>query len=121
MDKSFREGEFEFVFPNQDKYTGHYCAHVSGLAWRQGRGIYETHDGQVYEGNWKDDKLNESENVQISFENTNWYNGRITKYKYNGPGSYTFANGGRLTSNFVNNRPSGKVIYVDHHDQLWYG
>ncbi|RZC38269.1 hypothetical protein BDFB_007802 [Asbolus verrucosus] len=119
--KGFKEGEWEFVFTNGDTYTGEYCAHVSGLAWRQGRGVYNTHEGQIYEGIWKDDKLDESENLQITYQNSNKYTGRISKYKYSGSGTYWFKNGGRLTCIFENNKPSGDVIYIDHHDKLWYG
>ncbi|XP_044252999.1 radial spoke head 1 homolog [Tribolium madens] len=121
MNKGFQEGEREFIFPNRDKYSGQFCAHVSGIAWRQGRGIYETHDNQHYEGNWKDDKLNEDENLQIIFKNNDSYDGKIKKYKYNGPGTYTFHRGGRLCCDFLNNKPSGNVIFIDYKGHLWFG
>ncbi|EFA08162.1 hypothetical protein TcasGA2_TC005783 [Tribolium castaneum] len=121
MNKGFQEGEHEFLFPNRDKYSGHFCAHVSGLAWRQGHGVYETHDSQFYEGNWKDDKLNEDENVRIIFKNNDTFEGKIKKYKYNGPGTYTFRRGGRLCCEFLNNKPSGNVIFIDYKGHLWHG
>lgn len=38
QDPNFYIGSSNFEFPNGDKYEGEFCAHISGLVWRQGKG-----------------------------------------------------------------------------------
>lgn len=38
LDPNFHQGTSKFEFSNGDMYQGEYCAHASGLIWRQGHG-----------------------------------------------------------------------------------
>lgn len=117
----FHTGKFEFIFPNRDKYIGDFSAHRSGLAWREGPGTYITHDGQTYKGTWKDDKIDENANLAILFQDKDKFFGKISKFKYQGSGSYVFKNGCILSCNFTNNKPVGEVIFIDTQRNFWYG
>lgn len=58
--EEFINGSGKFAFPNGDLYEGDYCAHISGLVWREGSGTYTTKDGHVYVGKWYNDKIVEN-------------------------------------------------------------
>lgn len=115
----FGNGEFEMA--NGDKYVGDYCAHRYGLIWREGRGVYITKDEQTYEGEWKDDKLMEGRQIIIKYPTGEAYRGTTEKDKYSGHGVYTFENKMDISSEFVDNRPTGNVVLIDINGRLWEG
>lgn len=110
-----------FRLPNGDTYTGDFCAHRAGLIWREGFGVYTTHDGHIYEGEWKEDRLLENKPVQIQFPNGAKYSGKLLKGKYSGGGVYTLPNGFLVSSNFNENKPLKDTIVIDVLDKLWCG
>lgn len=114
-------GTSTFNFPNGDKYVGDFCAHRAGLLWREGSGVYTTHDGHIYEGEWKEDRLIESQNVKICYPNGAEYFGNLLKGKYSGGGLYTLPNGMVISSNFSENKPTKETTLIDPLDKLWCG
>ncbi|KAF7265044.1 hypothetical protein GWI33_021664, partial [Rhynchophorus ferrugineus] len=120
-DPDFYQGSSKFQFPNGDQYDGEYCAHSSGLVWRQGKGIYTTKDGQTYDGCWDGDKLIETEDVTVTFLDGTKYIGSLQKNKYSGPGLYQFNNQISVLSNFADNKPTGEITLIDPNQKAWYG
>lgn len=114
-------GSGSFKFPNGDAYEGEYGAHRIGIIWREGQGRYTTHDGHVYEGIWKDDKLLDDTDVSIKYSNGACYDGKLTKNKYSGPGIYTLENGMVVTCKFQDNTPTQEVTLIDVKGNLWVG
>lgn len=114
-------GTGSFKFPNGDEYEGEYGAHRIGIIWREGSGKYTTHDGQVYEGVWKDDKLQEDTNITANYPNGAKYEGKISKSKYSGPGVYTLENGMIVSCKFRENKPVEDVTLVDVNGNFWVG
>lgn len=110
-----------FRMPNGDTYFGEFCAHRAGLVWREGLGVYTTHDGQIYEGEWREDRLVETKPVRIKFPNGTEYFGKIAKGKYSGAGVYMLPNGFAVSSNFSENKPTKETVIIDVLDKLWCG
>lgn len=109
-----------FQMPNGDVYEGEYCAHRFGLVWREGKGIYSSHEGQVYMGNWQDDRLIENSELTILFPNEHVFKGRLIKDKYNGPGVYNVRPDLVISCEFQDNKPNGDAILIDKEDDLWF-
>lgn len=120
-DPNFYRGFGEFTFPNGDTYVGDYCAHRSGLIWREGHGVYTTQDGQMYEGEWYDDKLVENKEIIVAYPNGAQYQGPISKNKYQGPGTYVLETNMNVSCQFVGNKPVGTVTLIDCQGKLWRG
>ncbi|XP_044758842.1 uncharacterized protein LOC123316710 [Coccinella septempunctata] len=120
-DPDFQRGSFDFSYPNGDKYIGEYCAHSSGLVWKEGIGTYITKDGQSYKGKWYDDKLVDGETVEISFKDGTIYEGPLEKYKYKGAGCLRLPGNIKLILEFVDNKPVGDIILLDNVGRPWYG
>lgn len=114
-------GNGSFQFPNGDVYEGDYGAHRIGIVWREGQGKYTTHDGQVYEGVWKDDKLLEDSNLTASYSNGAKYEGKVSKNKYSGPGTYILENGMMVSCKYRENKPIEEVTLIDVDGNLWVG
>lgn len=114
-------GDSSFVLPNGDLYSGEYCAHRYGLIWRHGKGIYTTREGHVYEGKWKQDRLEDSEVVNIKYTNGTEYSGFSVAGKYCGPGIYSLGNKIDISCEFAENKPVGNVVLVDPLGRLWSG
>ncbi|KAJ8953562.1 hypothetical protein NQ318_002982 [Aromia moschata] len=121
LDPDFIKGESKFEFPNGDVYEGEYCAHRSGIVWRQGVGTYITNDGQIYKGEWRDDQLVDSKDVDVSFPSGVEYYGKIVKSKYTGPGMYILENKMSLLCEFLGNKPYGEICLVDINGREWRG
>ncbi|KAJ8981006.1 hypothetical protein NQ317_014873 [Molorchus minor] len=121
LDPDFIKGEASFMFPNGDTYEGEYCAHRSGVVWREGNGTYTTQDNQIYKGRWKDDLLVDTEDVDVNYPSGDQYFGRIVKNKYTGPGIYILKNKMSLLCNFLGNRPTGEICLVDITGREWHG
>ncbi|KAK9885409.1 hypothetical protein WA026_010905 [Henosepilachna vigintioctopunctata] len=120
-DPNFHQGSAEFEYPNGDKYVGEYCAHIKGLVWKEGAGIYYTKDGQCYKGTWYNDKLIDGGIVEITFKDGTTYEGPLEKYKYKGSGCINLPGGLKLVLDFAENKPIGDIILLDNVGRPWYG
>nr|XP_023019859.1 uncharacterized protein LOC111508545 [Leptinotarsa decemlineata] len=121
LDADFHKGKSTFTFPNGDKYQGGYCAHRSGVVWREGYGIYTTKDGQVYQGFWVDDKLDEEEQVEIRFPSGAAFYGKLLDSKYNGPALYVIEQNMNLLCELNQNKPVGDLLLIDINGGEWFG
>ncbi|XP_045475898.1 uncharacterized protein LOC123681698 [Harmonia axyridis] len=121
IDPDFQKGTSNFTYPNGDTYEGEYCAHVSGLVWKEGFGTYTTNDGQSYTGKWYDDKLIDGSPVEITFKDGTVYEGNLEKYKFKGAGCLNLPGNLKLILEFVENKPVGDIILLDNVGRPWYG
>lgn len=121
LDPNFYFGIANFTLPNGDNYSGEYCAHTSGLIWRNGYGTYTTKDGHTYEGMWRHDKLLETSVVHIKYVSGAEYHGPITQNKYSGAGIYTLDSKMDLNCQFIENKPVKDVILIDLNGRIWSG
>lgn len=112
-------GKDTFTFPNGDIYDGEFCAHRIGILWREGHGIYTTKDGQIYEGEWKDDKLVDV--VNVKYPSGVQYNGTLEKDKYCGAGTYVLENSLNLSCKFEDNKPTDRLTLIGFDGRLWLG
>lgn len=120
VDEDFQRGSSEFTYPNGDKYVGEYCAHVSGLVWKEGFGTYTSNDGQSYKGKWYDDKLVDGEQVEITFKDGSVFEGPLEKYKFKGAGCLRMPGNIMLVLEFADNKPVGDIILLDGVGRPWY-
>ncbi|GJQ79958.1 hypothetical protein Trydic_g9437 [Trypoxylus dichotomus] len=120
-DPDLHSGFGEFTLPNGDTYIGNFCAHRSGVVWREGHGIYTTRDGQVYQGQWSDDKLLDNREVMITYPSGVQYHGPLVKNKYHGPGTYILESNMNISCQFEGNKPVGTVTLIDCQGKLWRG
>ncbi|KAL3272782.1 hypothetical protein HHI36_014242 [Cryptolaemus montrouzieri] len=121
IDPDFHRGSSTFTYPNGDKYEGQYCAHISGLLWKEGSGTYYCQDGQSYQGKWYDDRLVEGDVVKITFKDKSVYEGLLEKYKFKGSACLTVPGDLKLILEFVENKPVGDVILLDNVGRPWFG
>ncbi|XP_060522414.1 uncharacterized protein LOC132699615 [Cylas formicarius] len=121
QDTEFYSGVSKFNFPNGDSYEGGFCAHVSGLVWRQGIGTYTTKCGQFYRGEWDADKLLENVDAEITYPDGAKYMGKLLNGKYSGPGIYQLEENMSIICNFAENQPVGSIAMVDPNGIIWHG
>jgi len=69
---------------------------------RSGFGIHLSSDSTIYMGNWDNDKMNGS--GQIQFSSGAIYEGEFVNNCFHGKGQYTWPNGSRFEGMFDNNR-----------------
>ncbi|CAG9774008.1 unnamed protein product [Ceutorhynchus assimilis] len=120
-DPDFHLGTGNFDFPNGDSYEGEFCAHSSGVVWRQGKGKYTSKDGQIYVGEWDGDALLENKDVEITYKDGSKYYGALLQSQYTGPGVYQLQENLALTCTFAENKPTGEITLVDPNLKMWYG
>ncbi|XP_044738955.1 phosphatidylinositol 4-phosphate 5-kinase 1-like [Chrysoperla carnea] len=111
----------KFLMKRGDKYTGYYYRNSHGDVFRHGHGIYETSDGQTYEGLWAMDHLVNNDSVKIVYEDDCMYEGTLQNYLYDGYGTYTFSGGSRLQGTFRKNKPIAKIELIDPNGNKWNG
>jgi hypothetical protein len=97
----------------------------------EGRYLYKTsgdilislfyHDGDVYEGEFKDGKSNGY--GIYKFKSGDVYEGEFKDDKFEGKGIYKYKNGDIYKGEFKNNKKDGKGIYIwkngDNYDGEW--
>ncbi|KAF5291450.1 hypothetical protein FQR65_LT01761 [Abscondita terminalis] len=122
-DPNFYFGNGIFVLLNGDEYDGGFGAHKNGIIWREGYGIYKTNDGQIYEGEWLDDKLANDTLAKINFPNGDRFYGCTLENKMFGPGVYILENKLEISCVFHENRPRpmGEIILIDLDGRTWTG
>ena len=76
--KEFQDGFVRQTFTNGNKYSGHYKDYK-----RHGEGKMEYHNGDVYEGKWKD---GQPEDGTMTYRNGDEYNGHWRDNKRDGLG-----------------------------------
>lgn len=118
---NFFFGTGTFVLENNDVYDGGYGCHKSGIIWREGWGVYTTRDGHMYQGNWENDQLLDSPETAILYPSGHRYLGVTLNGKYSGQGHYIFNNNLLLTSEFLENKPTGTIQMYDYEGHLWEG
>ncbi|CAH0186815.1 MORN repeat-containing protein [Roseomonas sp. CECT 9278] len=87
--------------------------------WRQGRGRWEHVGGDVYEGEFANDRLNGQGNVR--FANGGTLTGRFVDNRLSGHGVNVGADGGRYEGGFLNGRQSGAGTLVLPDGQRYTG
>lgn len=100
---------------------------------KSGTGTFKWNDGTVYEGEWKEDKINGKGKLTIpnkgtyeenfengkkegqgiyTFQNGDIYEGSFSKDKMSGQGKYTFSNGDTYYGEFLDNQFNGQGTYT---------
>lgn len=95
----------ETITETNGKYTGE---RVEGK--KHGIGKYVWNSGAVYEGEFKDDKVEGKGKLTIPEQGT--YEGNFTNNKRNGQGTYNFANGDKYVGNWKDDVMTGKGKYT---------
>ncbi|XP_078505135.1 MORN repeat-containing protein 2 isoform X1 [Lissotriton helveticus] len=108
-----------FVFPNGDTYEGECTRTPSGAFERNGRGIHITPNGIIYEGSWRDDRMNGT--GRLGHPSGAVYEGEFKDNKFHGRGTYTFPNGAKYIGNFNENKLEGEGDFVDTQGLEWRG
>ena len=109
----------KFVFANGDIYDGEYETTASGSIERCGFGTLTTHDGIVYDGYWKSDKMN----GKGSYIHTSGckYVGDFLNGKFEGMGKYIWPDGSSYEGEFKASKLEGKGMFKDKNGQIWTG
>jgi len=111
--------EEDFVFPNGDTYSGAYSSGPNGIM-RDGKGKWISKTGYIYDGEWKNDKINGYGCLHMP--DGSEYKGNFVSGKFNGEGSYTWQDGSNYTGPFLDNKPEGDGVYNDTETrQKWIG
>nr|XP_034966922.1 MORN repeat-containing protein 2 isoform X1 [Zootoca vivipara] len=108
-----------FVFPNGDKYEGDCIRTLEGVLERCGHGVHTTPDGIIYQGNWKNDKMNGF--GKLEHPSGAVYEGEFFNNMFHGTGTYIFTNGAKYTGQFCANRVEGKGEFRDTQGLEWDG
>jgi hypothetical protein len=111
-------------FKNGDKYEGEIkiCDVQGSLNKKKiinGLGIYTFHNGDVYEGYFKDDKRHGK--GRVTFHSGALYEGYFKDDKKHGKGKYTFPNGTVYIGYFKDDKKHGKGIYKLPNGNIYKG
>ena len=77
---------------------------------KSGTGTFKWNDGTVYEGEWKEDKINGKGKLTIPNKGT--YEGDFENGEKEGQGKYTFSNGDTYYGEFLDNQFNGQGTYT---------
>ncbi|KAM4694139.1 MORN repeat-containing protein 2 [Discoglossus pictus] len=111
--------KISFVFPNGDQYEGEGTRTPSGALERNGKGVHRSHNGVIYTGSWKNDRMNGT--GKLEHPSGAVYEGEFTDNMFHGKGTYTFPNGARYIGIFNENKMEGEGEYVDTQGLQWKG
>ena len=84
-----------------------------------GEGIMTFSDGEIYEGEWKDGKIDGK--GTYNFSNGNVYKGEFKDNGINGQGTFNYFNGDVCEGNFKNGRRDGKCVYKFSNGDVFEG
>lgn len=108
-----------YIFSNADKYDGEYIRSSDGGLERTGTGMHTSCDGTIYEGQWKNDKMDG--NGRIQFPSGATYEGNFEENKFHGNGRYVWPNGSLFEGTFTQNKMEGEGQFTDTDGQVWCG
>lgn len=109
-----------FNFWNGDKYTGQFAVlKEKQKIVMEGKGVYETSDGERYEGKWENDCLKEAEPIAYPDKSEFW--GGLEEMVMRGPGKYKFKQKVEIEGIFINNNFFGNVYLKDPNGNKWKG
>ncbi|XP_053239506.1 MORN repeat-containing protein 2 isoform X1 [Podarcis raffonei] len=111
--------KISFVFPNGDKYEGDCTRTIEGVLERSGHGVHTTPDGIIYQGNWKNDKMNGF--GRLEHPSGAVYEGEFYNNMFHGTGTYIFTNGAKYTGQFCENKLQGNGEFKDTQGLEWDG
>lgn len=86
---------------------------------KSGTGTFKWNDGTVYEGEWKEDKINGKGKLTIPDKGT--YEGYFENGQKQGQGKYNFQNGDIYEGNFSQDKMSGQGKYTFSNGDTYYG
>ena len=103
-EKNIKEGRGILIWPNGAKYTGYFQNNMQNIKGK----IYHA-DGDIYEGEWLDDKANgEGKYIRKGLI----YEGQWKNDRQNGHGIEKLDDGSYYEGDFVNGKKEGKGKYV---------
>ncbi|KAJ8321944.1 hypothetical protein KUTeg_000415 [Tegillarca granosa] len=108
-----------YIFPNGDRYDGEYKHASDGSLERDGQGTHTTKDRTVYDGSWKEDKMNGT--GRLVHPSGAVYEGDFINNQFHGKGKYSWPNGSRYEGEFNENRMEGEGQFMDTEGQMWTG
>ncbi|XP_048456641.1 MORN repeat-containing protein 2 isoform X1 [Rhincodon typus] len=107
------------IFPNQDRYDGECTRTEGGALERNGFGTHTTHNGIVYTGQWKNDKINGT--GRLEHPSGAIYEGEFKDNKFHGTGTYTWPNQFKYIGSFNENKLEGEGKFIDSEGYEWVG
>ena len=135
-DKKIKEGRGILIYPNGCKYTGYFqndkqnirgkMEHVDGDVYEgdwvdnkaNGKGQF-IHNGIIYNGFWKDDKQNGTGIEKL--EDIYTYEGDFVNGKKEGKGKYIWSDGSSYEGDFKDNGFNGKGIFIWKNGRTYEG
>ena len=109
----------DFIFPNEDHYSGQYFINADGVIQRHGVGKHSTADGLIYKGSFANDKMNGD--GTMTFPSGATYKGCFKDNQYHGTGTYCWPNGCTYVGDFSENKLEGQGTFCDAQEQEWVG
>jgi len=106
-----------YEFPDGSTYVGDFKTNESGVICRHGRGVYTEASGEVYDGQWANDKMEGQ--GKMTMPNGCVYEGAFANNAYNGKGKYTWSNGTVFQSNWQDNTPEASGTFTDPTGIVW--
>jgi hypothetical protein len=114
------QGVYIFEAHGNATYDGQVQRRDGGVMRRHGRGTY-TDKHITYTGDWRDDQMT-SDAAVVKFAATGaTYEGTVVDGKFEGRGTYKWADGSCYTGQWRANRMHGEGTYRDAAGMLWSG
>ncbi|OQR87923.1 phosphatidylinositol-4-phosphate 5-kinase [Achlya hypogyna] len=102
-----KPGVFKLAYADASSYRGQA---LRG-SMRHGKGVFTAHDGDILEGNWKDDRFH-GFGTRIFALTGDRHEGMYYKDKRHGRGTYLWANGDKYIGEFYNGRMHGPGVLI---------
>lgn len=97
------------------------CLACLSTKWKHGKGKYTWANGNVYDGDWKNDKMHGK--GKYTWADGNVYDGNWKNDKMDGKGKYTWANGNVYEGGWKKDKKHGKGTYKlvngDKYEEEW--
>ena len=87
--------------------AGTYYGEVNDRNQRNGKGTFTFSDGRIYDGDWKDDKMNDVMG-KYTWHNRDVYEGQFVDNMKRGRGTYNFADGRKYEGEWKDDKRNGK-------------
>jgi hypothetical protein len=114
--------KYRIVYPGlygETKRNAFYEGNINWLGMRNGQGTFVSRYGDIYEGEWKNDKMNGQ--GKFTFTNGDVYDGEWKNGLKSGKGKFTFTNGDVYDGEWKNDKMNGQGLYTSANGHVYKG